>query len=224
MMKLTQEQTDALERLDWSVSSYTDDGRVEIGKCSPAGEDFNICVEVNDFPRSVREYAEGFDIDEHVALWIDGRGQRGVPETARELVEDAEAIQQMLNELADALEGKKPPITDQEKQNREELFRLMQQHPDLPVVPMVDAEIVADDCYAWWVGRWGHCELTATYMGREKIHFKDDDEEDVLADMVGCKYYMTQDGRDITDLSDDEWNELYATIPWTPCIAVYITT
>lgn len=224
MKKLTQEQIDVLEKLDWRVSSYTDDGRVEIGKYSPAGEDFNICVEVNDFPRSVREYAAGFDIDEHVAIWIEGRGKRGVPETARELVEDAEAIRQMLDELADALEGKEPTVTDKEAQNREELFRLMQAHPDLPIVPMVDSEIVADDCYSWWMGHWGYSALTAIYNGREKVHFKDDDEEDVLADMVGCKYYETQDGRDITELSDEEWNELYASIPWKPCIVVYITT
>lgn len=36
-------------------------------------------------------------------LWIEGRGKNGVPATARELVEDAEAIRDMLNELAVAL-------------------------------------------------------------------------------------------------------------------------
>ncbi len=30
------------------------------------------------------------------------------------------------------------------------------------------------------------------------------------------------DGRDITEISDEEWNELYASIPWTKCIVVYI--
>ena len=49
------------------------------------------------------EYADDFDVDEHVELWIEGRGKNGVPATARELVEDAEAIRDMLNELAVAL-------------------------------------------------------------------------------------------------------------------------
>lgn len=40
-------------------------------------------------------------------------------------------------------------ITEKERKNREELFRLMQENPDLPVVPMVDGEIVADDCGHW---------------------------------------------------------------------------
>lgn len=53
----------------------------------------------------MREYAEDFDEDEHVELWVGGRGKRGVPETVRELVEDAKAIQKMLYELAEALES-----------------------------------------------------------------------------------------------------------------------
>lgn len=31
-------------------------------------------------------------------------------------------------------------ITEIEKKNRDELFRLMKENPDLPVVPMVDDE------------------------------------------------------------------------------------
>lgn len=217
MRELTKEQIDVLEKLDWSISSYTDDGRVEIGRYSPAGEDFNICVDVNGFPRSVRKYAEDFDIDEHVALWIDGRGKRGVPETARELVEDAEAIQQMLDELADALEGKEPAITDKEAQNRKELFRLMQAHPDLPIVPMVDSEIVADDYCSWWVGHWGYATVTEYIMGDERIFFKDDDEDAVLD---GIEEYRSV----WEDWPDEKITETFNSLPWVKCIVVYITT
>ena len=38
MPELRQEYLDILEKRDWSVSSYTDDGRVEIEWYSPAGE------------------------------------------------------------------------------------------------------------------------------------------------------------------------------------------
>ena len=57
MKKLEQKYMDVLEKHDWSVSSYTDDGRVEIETYSPAGEDFLMCVEVENFPRAVAEYA-----------------------------------------------------------------------------------------------------------------------------------------------------------------------
>lgn len=107
MKELEQKYIDILEENDWSVSSYTNDGRVELEKYSPAGEDFLMCVEVENFPESVREYANDFDADEHAAMWIEARGRvRDVPNSIRELIEDAEAIQEMLNELVDALEEK----------------------------------------------------------------------------------------------------------------------
>lgn len=95
---------DVLEKHDWAVSSYTDDGRVELEKYSPAGEDFIMCLEVGNFPEAVAEYAAGFDIDEHIEMWIEARrnGTRGVP-SSRELVHDAEDIDKMLQELAAAL-------------------------------------------------------------------------------------------------------------------------
>lgn len=107
MKELEQKYIDILEQNDWSISSYTDDGRVEVQKYSPAGEDFLMCVEVENFPESVREYANDFDADEHAEMWIEARGKvSGVPENIRELIEDAEEIQKVLNRLADALEGK----------------------------------------------------------------------------------------------------------------------
>lgn len=104
-----------------------------------------------------------------------------------------------------------------------EIIKLIEENPDLPVVPMVDSEVVADD-YGYWFGKWWRCEVTEYYSGRERIHFKDDDEEDVLNDMVGCRYSHDPQGRDIYDLSDEEWDKLYNSIPWIKCIVVYITT
>lgn len=45
-------------------------------------------------------------------------------------------------------------ITEKERKNREELFKLMQENPDLPVVAMVDGEIPGDDS-GYWLGAWG---------------------------------------------------------------------
>lgn len=107
MKELEQKYIYILEENDWSVSSYTNDGRVELEKYSPAGEDFLMCVEIENFPKPVREYANDFDPDEHAEMWINARGRvRGVPNSIRELIDDAEAIQEMLNELADVLEEK----------------------------------------------------------------------------------------------------------------------
>lgn len=108
--------------------------------------------------------------------------------------------------------------------NAKELLKLIQEYPELPIVPMVDREIVGDDCSIWWVGEWGGCKKTKYYSGRDYVHFYDDDKENALTDMVGCEYCKTLDGKDIfDDLSDDEWDALYESLPWIECIVVYIT-
>lgn len=104
MNELKQEYLDVLKNEDWTVSAYLADGRVEIEKYSPAGEDFSICVDFENFPAAVARYSADFDPDEHIEMWIEARhnGTSGVPST-RELVQDADDIQNMLNELAEAL-------------------------------------------------------------------------------------------------------------------------
>lgn len=101
MPELRQEYLDILEKRGWSVSSYTDDGRVEIEWYSPAGEDFIVCVKVENFPDEILDYSDSFDLDEHIAMWIETKqnGTQGVP-NARQLVHDAEEIEKELDELA----------------------------------------------------------------------------------------------------------------------------
>lgn len=104
----------------------------------------------------------------------------------------------------------------------QELLDLIKANPDLPIIVKVDSEVVGDDSYSWWLGQWGSAEIVEYYKGREYYHEKTDDEEDVLNDLVGCKYSHDYDGRDIYDLSDDDWNKLYASVPWIKAIAVHI--
>ena len=105
-----------------------------------------------------------------------------------------------------------------------EIIKLIEENPDLPIIPVVDSEVVADDGFTYWRGKWGWSKVTEFYEGREHWHTKDDDQEDVLIDMVGCNYSETKDGRDIYDLSDKEWDSLYESLPWEKAIIVYITT
>lgn len=57
---------------------------------------------------------------------------------------------------------------------------------------------------------------------KERVHFKDDDEEDVLNDLNGCHLGYDYYGRDIYELSDEEWDKLYAEVSWEKVIIVYI--
>ena len=104
----------------------------------------------------------------------------------------------------------------------EEFIELVKQNPTLPVIPMVGEDVVDDDGYGRWMGSFGYSEVTEYYMGRDFVHFKSDDEDDVLSDMVGCNYGCDKDGNDIYDLSDEEWDKLYQSIPWVKAIVVYI--
>ncbi len=89
-----------IETLGWNVYCG-DDGYVELYQRSGAGEDFFFTVSANNLIEDVKDYAESFDSEEHAAMWYDAgqSGVRGVP-SLHELVEDADAIQEMLDDLA----------------------------------------------------------------------------------------------------------------------------
>ena len=72
-----------------------------------AGEDFLIKLDVpaawdvlDDFANALWDYAEEFDVDEHVESLIPLRGKQGVPASISELVHDAENTKQLLKKLA----------------------------------------------------------------------------------------------------------------------------
>ncbi|MDE7245550.1 MAG: hypothetical protein K2O18_16475 [Oscillospiraceae bacterium] len=93
---------DICEKLEWSVTS-DGNGNVELEKYSPAGEDFIITVGEENFVDNVKAYAASFDQEEHVEMWVKARHRtRGVP-SVKELVAAAQAIDDMLRQLACAL-------------------------------------------------------------------------------------------------------------------------
>lgn len=101
------------EENGWTVYE-SDDCYIELRQHSPAGEDFDFCVDKENFTENVRAYEGDFSVDEHVELLIPSRGEHGVPLSIRVLVEDAEAIKMMLGELALALEDKQSEIDNEE--------------------------------------------------------------------------------------------------------------
>lgn len=110
--------TGIAEELDWTAHLHYSEGQlsIEFEKYSPAGEDFIFSVQAStpsaDVPVETLEqvcdevaaYSAHFDTEEHIKMLLDAKagGFAGVPCT-KELVEDADAIQQMLRELAEAL-------------------------------------------------------------------------------------------------------------------------
>lgn len=98
------ELTARAEAAGWSVDRDEDGEQIRLsfGQSTPAGEDFwfDACGEdVEEVVDSVKRYALDFDCDEHVREVMNGQG---APDLTT-LVEDAKAIQEMLDELAGSL-------------------------------------------------------------------------------------------------------------------------
>lgn len=95
---------DKVDSLGWGYEIDSENKCIELEQWSPAGEDFVFYVygdTVDEIIQAIRDYADDFDIEEHVKMWLDAKEAKvsGVPDVCT-LVEDAKAIQEMLNELA----------------------------------------------------------------------------------------------------------------------------
>lgn len=100
----------------------------------------------------------------------------------------------------------------------EELFKLMADNPDLPVVPMVDSEIVADDGYNRWIGSWGCAYIGEYIKGEECIYFRDDEDdyeiEKLVEEMLGAD--------NCENMDFETYREIYRKAKWIKAIIVNI--
>ena len=58
---------------------------------------------VNDFIDKFYEYADNYDVDDEVELYAGMRGQRGVPSSIRELLDDCQEAKDTLMAIADGM-------------------------------------------------------------------------------------------------------------------------
>lgn len=102
--------------------------------------------------------------------------------------------------------------------NGKELLKLMQENPDLPIVPMVDGE-VCEDGDGYWMGSFGYAEVNEYVYVKDRFCTRDyqEDIEDYLSDDL-CDEYP--------DLSDEDYSEMVhrkaEALPWKKAIIVYI--
>lgn len=109
-------------------------------------------------------------------------------------------------------------MTERERENREELFRLIKENPELPIVPMVDADIVGDDC-GYWLGVWGRAEVDEYFISEraERVFYKSDgDVFDVL------ERHLSDEEFEALPESEEECRPYYDKLPWIKAIIVYI--
>ena len=95
-----------------------------------------------------------------------------------------------------------------------ELFELIRDNPDLPIVPFVSYEVVGGDDYTHWVGSWGRSHIieyieVEMYGDYPEMVYKDDTER--------YEEYLLDQG-----WSDETVQEHINGIEWIKAIAVNI--
>lgn len=111
-MTLSNDIIEVLENNDWrlcgEVNKQGKEFYAEIKNFSPCGEDIIEIVWFDGtdvgFIDGVKKCALNFDADEHAEFWVDYRGENGVPNSIRQLINDADAIYEMFDDLAGELE------------------------------------------------------------------------------------------------------------------------
>lgn len=103
-------------------------------------------------------------------------------------------------------------------ENVEKLLELVKANPDLPIVPMVDAEICGDD-YGTYMGKWGGAKVDEYIIVRDMVRFKsDDDVFDVL------ERALTGDEFEALPESEEDCRPFYDALPWKKAIIVDIVS
>lgn len=108
---------------------------------------------------------------------------------------------------------------EEQREKLGNLWNLIREHPDYPVVAMVDSEIVQEDGYAWWLGGIGDAYTVGIFIGEERMHeYEFPDWEDALDD---CPE-ISEDDIEKAACDEDYAKELYDSLPWVDVIAVKI--
>lgn len=98
-----------------------------------------------------------------------------------------------------------------------ELLKLVEEHPELPVIPMVDYEVVASDDYGYWMGSFGKCRVgkyAIDYCHYNERVLLDEDEEELIESIAETKYNGTDEDY---KRAEEEAKEL-----WHDAIIVFI--
>lgn len=133
MMELSKRIEEVLEKFDFSLCGeiserYNEKGKydIELETYSPEGEDVIVSLiydgSEEGFIAAFVDYANWFDTEEHAEMWIESRGKNGVPESIKDLLEDAEWQKNMFLEVAEALNNLDDESEELESMNREQFY------------------------------------------------------------------------------------------------------
>lgn len=114
-------------------------------------------------------------------------------------------------------------IVKEQKERVNELFDLIKANPDLPIVPIVNGDLVCD-VGGYWLGGWGSAHIDKYYIhDGEYLEYggKYPDTTDIFERVFDFDEYGIDD-----DMSDEEadriMKEKVENLPWIEAIMIYI--
>lgn len=90
--------------------------------------------------------------------------------------------------------------------NIENLINLIQENPDLPVIPMVEYEVVADDDYIRWMASIGDSKISDFCIWNDRVYT---DKQNLIEDLIDEEYFFSEETDDeILESAQKQANEI----------------
>ena len=125
-----------------------------------------------------------------------------------------ETIKEKINQLKDCVDEH---ITEMNR-GIKNLIELVKQNPDLPIVPMIDSEIVAEDGNMKWLGSWGDAHIDYYLHKDERIYFKNADFDDLVEDLMCDETFENYSDEE----AEKKAEEMVKNYEWVKCIRIDI--
>ena len=99
------------------------------------------------------------------------------------------------------------------------MLKLIENNPDLEILPMVNSEVVAGDGYACWCGSFGTSEIDYVWADSDRVYFRSHDEDEMIDDLM-----EDLDGTQFPNLEalEKEATKRIDEYQWQKVIVVYI--
>lgn len=105
-------------------------------------------------------------------------------------------------------------------ENVKEILKLIEEHPDLPVIPMVGQDIVADS-FGEWVAHFGKAEVKKMCIYGEKVIFRE--EKNAIKTVEALELEGLTEDR-TREESLEKLNGYLDELDWLEAIIVHIET
>ncbi|WP_337439124.1 hypothetical protein [Acidaminococcus fermentans] len=114
-----------------------------------------------------------------------------------------------------------------ENKNVKELLKLAAENPSLPIVAMVQYEVVADDSFSYWLGEIDAVDVEELWVSDGRTWTREDAEYECLS--IVDDYAPDDVVAQIERLPDEKLREQAAMewingLPWMKCIVIFIGT